>query len=259
MSARRTPPSGFVRREGARPLVLGHRGARHAAPENTLRAFELARAEGADGVELDIRLSADQQIVVAHDRSLARVSGGRSSGEIEQLSSAELARIDVGEDERVPLLADVLDWAVRYDLVVNVEVKADLLLKRELLSRLVTLLRGRRELAERVLISSFHPGFVLQLSRDLPDFGLAWLVHEKQRGKRLLPAFRRLGAVGVNPEHTLLSAAFVREYRTAGALISTWTVNEPILAAAYAVFGVHAIISDCPGKILGALSAAPSS
>lgn len=218
-----------------------------------MRAFELARSEGADGVELDVRLSADEKIVVLHDRSLSRVSGGRSADEVEQLSSAALAQIDVGAGERVPLLADVLEWAAQHELVVNVEVKADLLRKRELLGRLVTLLRGRPALSERILISSFHPGFVLHLARELPEFGLAWLVHEKQRGKRLLPAFRRVGAVGVNPEHTLLSASFVREYRAAGALISTWTVNDPILAAAYAVFGVDAIISDCPAKILASL------
>jgi glycerophosphoryl diester phosphodiesterase len=69
-----------VRREGARPLVLGHRGARHAAPENTLRAFELARTEGADGVELDVRIDANGEVIVLHDtRRYPRPKFGEST------------------------------------------------------------------------------------------------------------------------------------------------------------------------------------
>jgi glycerophosphoryl diester phosphodiesterase len=224
-----------------------------------MRAFELARREGADGVELDVRLTADSKVVVAHDPALARVSSGESQGEVERLSFAELARVDVGEGERIPLLEGVLDWAAQHALVVNVEVKSDVKRKGELLRALIELLAARQRQSEQLLLSSFHPGFVLRLGRALPSFGVAWLVHEKQRLTRLLPAFRRLGAIGVNPQHTLLSSAMVRRYHEAGALISTWTVNDPLLAAAYAAFGVDAVISDCPGDVLAAFKPAEAS
>src|SRR5262245_52384253 len=99
---------------GHRPWVLGHRGARRAAPENTLRAFELARSEGADGVELDVRLTGDGQIVVLHDPTLERVSGGRDRRRVEALDFSELGRVDVGERERAPRLVDVLAWAAEH-------------------------------------------------------------------------------------------------------------------------------------------------
>jgi glycerophosphoryl diester phosphodiesterase len=110
-----------------------------------------------------------------------------------------------------------------------------------------------RDAPERLLLSSFHPGFVRELAARLSPLPACWLVHEKQRLLRFALGWQRLGARGVNPEHTLLSAASVRRLKTQGALVNTWTVNDPILAAAYAVFGVDSIISDCPGKILAAL------
>src|SRR6478752_9574719 len=95
------------RRNAERPYVLGHRGARHAAPENTLRAFELALAEGADGVELDVRLDADERVIVLHDRTLERVTDGSERRDVETLGAHELDRVSL-RGERVPLLADVL-------------------------------------------------------------------------------------------------------------------------------------------------------
>src|SRR4051812_41502440 len=89
----------LTRKPGALPLVLGHRGARHAAPENTHAAFELARREGAAGVELDVRLVKTGQIVVLHDPTLGRVTGNTDRRAAEQLTWAEAQRADVGKGE----------------------------------------------------------------------------------------------------------------------------------------------------------------
>lgn len=237
-----------------RPLVLGHRGARHAAPENTLRAFELALAEGADGIELDVRLTRDGVPVVIHDANLTRLSGDGRRGLVEELSRDELLQVDVGRGERVPLLADVLAWARARNCYVNVEIKADVRDRKRLLSAVLELLARERDAEDRLLISSFHPWFVKMLAGRLAPLPVCWLVHEGQQLLRFAPGWRALGARGVNPEHTLLSYAAVRRLKLAGALVNTWTVNDPILAAAYARFGVDAIISDCPGLVLGAIA-----
>ena len=76
------------RPKGKRPWVLGHRGARHAAPENTLRAFDLALREGAEGVELDVRLDGSGRVVVLHDPDLSRVSSGSDQRLTHELSAA---------------------------------------------------------------------------------------------------------------------------------------------------------------------------
>lgn len=238
-----------------RPLVLGHRGARHAAPENTFRAFELALAEGADGIELDVRLTRDAVPVVIHDAGLTRLSSDGRTGLVDELSADELVQVDVGLGERVPLLADVLVWARERNCFVNVEIKADVRDRKRLLSSVLELLARERDAEERLLISSFHPWFVKMLSGRLAPLPVCWLVHEGQQLLRFAPGWRALGARGVNPEHTLLSYAAVRRLKRAGALVNTWTVNDPVLAAAYARFGVDSIISDCPGLVLGAVDA----
>jgi glycerophosphoryl diester phosphodiesterase len=245
----------FARAPGALPFVLGHRGARHAAPENTLRAFELARTEGADGVELDVRLDGDGRIVVLHDATLSRVSSGESSAHAEALSTSALQSLDIGDGERVPLLDDVLDWAKRQDQRINIEVKSDVRNRRGLIEALVGRLALEPEGPERLLLSSFDPRFVFSLAHQLPDLPVCWLVHAQQRLLRRAPGYRLLGAVGVNPQHTLLSANNVERLKADGALVNTWTVNAPELAVAYALFGVDSIISDCPGKIRVALDA----
>ena len=149
-------------------------------------------------------------------------------------------------------MRDVLSWAEASEQCVNVEVKSDVRNRRALVQGVVRELEAlkRREL---ILLSSFDPRLVSVLARRLPEFGVCWLFHEKQSILRRLPAWRAMGAIGVNPEHTLLSGFGVRRLKEQGALVNTWTVNDPVLARAYAVFGVDSIISDCPGKILAAL------
>src|SRR4051812_42345932 len=148
----------WLRPAGARPFVLGHRGARHAAPENTLAAFELARKEGADGVELDVRLDGSGRVIVLHDPRLTRVTQGRDTRHAEDIPQGELDRLDVGQGERVPLLADVLEWAREHDQRVNVELKSDVRQRALLLRAVADVIRGRA--LPPLIFSSFHPYFV---------------------------------------------------------------------------------------------------
>jgi glycerophosphoryl diester phosphodiesterase len=232
--------------------VLGHRGARHAAPENTLAAFELAHAEGADGVELDVRLDGDGQVIVLHDPTLARVTRGAEARHAEDIPSRELARLDVGSGERVPLLADVLTWARSTDQRVNIELKSDVR-RRALLLEQVARVLARSELP-RVILSSFHPYFVWWLARHLPDLPRAWLVHERQRLLKYAPGFALLGANALHAEHTLVTARRVTAVRRAHAVFNVWTVNDPRRAREMSKLGVDAIISDVPGLILAELA-----
>lgn len=241
----------WLRPPGARPFILGHRGARHAAPENTLAAFELARREGADGVELDVRLDGDERVIVLHDRTLARVSDGYETRDVEALGAAELAHVPVG-GERVPLLADVLAWAREAHRRVNVELKRDV-------SRPLALLRGVKQVVrasglgpELVMFSSFQPAFVAALRVLVPELPGAWLVDRDDRFTRRAPAFR-LVADGVNPHRELVESRAMARWKRHGAPIATWTVNEPDEARRVAALGVDTIISDRPAEILRAL------
>src|SRR5207245_8033379 len=99
----------FVTLDRERPRTVGHRGASALAPENTLRAIELAIDFGLDLVEVDVYLSRDGELVVIHDEDLRRVA--RRSESVSDLTAAELARVDLGQGQGGPGLADVLGRA----------------------------------------------------------------------------------------------------------------------------------------------------
>lgn len=248
----------LTRKPGASPLVLGHRGARHAAPENTHAAFELSRREGAAGVELDVRLVKSGEIVVLHDTTLARVTGNTDRRAVEPLTWAETRSADIGQGERVPLLSDVLDWAQRHDQLVNVEVKSDVRRRRDLLRGVIALLERHPYGARGVLLSSFDPRFIWRLARALPAIPSAFLFHTKSpmaRAAALVGAatFTRLGARAVHPEHALVTAQRMAAWRSKNALVGVWTVNDPARAQALSKLGVDYIVSDNPGIVLAAL------
>jgi glycerophosphoryl diester phosphodiesterase len=249
----------LTRKLGAPPLVLGHRGARHAAPENTHAAFELARAEGAAGVELDVRLVKTGEVVVLHDPTLARVTRDADRRNVEQLSLADTLRADVGGGQRVPLLGDVLDWARQHDLLVNVEVKSDVRRRRDLVHGVIALLKAHPYAPRGVLLSSFDPRFVRSLARELPELPSAFLFHTKSpiaRAAALVGAatFSRMGARAVHPEQVLVTQQRMQAWRSRQALVGVWTVNDEARARELTRFGVDYLISDRPGAILQAIS-----
>jgi glycerophosphoryl diester phosphodiesterase len=84
----------------SRPLVIGHRGASAHAPENTMRAFQLAMAQHADGIEIDVKRCASGEVVVMHDATVDRTTN--ATGDVSKLTLAELRAIDAGDGERVP-------------------------------------------------------------------------------------------------------------------------------------------------------------
>jgi glycerophosphoryl diester phosphodiesterase len=120
----------------SKPLIIGHRGASSIAPENTLAAFERALADGADGIEFDVRLARDRVPVVIHDATLRRT--GLRRGSIATLSSSELAGVDVGtwfnrrrpalanpaySNERIATLAEVFELMKKRRAILYVEMK----------------------------------------------------------------------------------------------------------------------------------------
>ena len=244
----------FRRKPGALPLVLGHRGARREAPENTLESFDLAVAQGAAGVELDVRLDGSGRVVVLHDRTLERVTQGADQRDVEDLSASDVDRLELDGGARVPSLEAVLDWAVRGEYLVNVELKRDVTQRRGLVWRVAGLLRTHPAARGRVLLSSFDPLFVRALAWLVPAVPVCWLVHAKQRVLSAAPGFRRLGAVGVHPELALACDAKIQRWRAAGALLNVWTVNDAAEAQRLSRAGVDAIISDVPATIVRALS-----
>lgn len=241
-------PDGSV----SRPLVLGHRGARHAAPENTFAAFDLALSEGAEGIELDVRLNASGDVIVCHDVTLGRVTEGSDTRAIHRLSTAECRAVRLARGERLPFLDDVLDWAEERKACVNVELKDGG--RRPGLVATVARLMQPRAAAGNLLMSSFNPLVVLAHAALAPAIPTAWLVDTPRlAGQRSLTS---TGNAALHPRHLLVTAESMAGWKLQGRRVHTWTVNEPERAIELARLGVDCLISDNPGRLLGALGSA---
>lgn len=246
---------GAFRRKPERPLVYGHRGARARAPENTLEAFDLALREGADGIELDVRMTADGQLVILHDGQLA-IGGGRTLP-VARLSLEQIRMAGRNMNVVIPTLDEALAWHRKTGKLTNVELKGDVphwpWMARQAAARITA--HG----AEGILISSFHPGIVRTMTRLMPAVPAAFLLEAGRMGslEHLLGGYRLLGAVGVHPERRLLTPAYFRVLQGRGALVNTWTVNDPAEAVRLADLGVDGIVTDRPLEILAALSERP--
>lgn len=247
-------PAPFHRR--GRPLVLAHRGASRDAPENTLAAFLLAHAQGADGVELDVQLCATGEVVCFHDTSLGRITG--RPGLLAEAPLALLRTLDAGSSkaprysgERIPLLAEVLSQTPP-DLLLNLELKCEQLDDRGLVAGTIALVRDARA-AERVLLSSFNP-FCLRTARALaPTMARALLFHREQppllRRASLAPFLR---PHALHPEAALATPGAVARWVRRGYTVNCWTVDEPAEARALWKSGVTGLITNEPAALLRA-------
>jgi len=226
------------------PSLLAHRGAHARFPENTLGAFEAAMAQGADGVELDVRLSRTGEVVCAHDPTLFRLAGDPRP--VAWLGRPELDRVELGEGQRVPSLHDVLDLVLSRGGRVNVEAKGDVPNRLHLARRLRDVLRERprREL-EAVFVSSFHPDLLMEVRLLAPEVRVAWLFDGTRLGPRRTEALLRvMRPHGVHPRHDLADPLSVARWHAAGMFVNAWTVNRSEDLTRVASAGVDGIITD---------------
>jgi glycerophosphoryl diester phosphodiesterase len=234
------------RAAGAGPLVIGHRGASARAPENSVEAFARARADGADGVELDVLRCASGEVVVFHDDDLRRL-GGRPD-RIDALSLAELRQVELAGGARIPTLAEAFE-ACGPELLVNVELKAATLGGR----RIAALVEGVAQVlavtgtASRVLVSSFNPRAVRLAMRRLPEVPAALLFERAEvTPLRRAWAAKWLEPAALNPELVLCTSARVARWRALGYAVNVWTVDGEAAVRACREMQVDGVITNDP-------------
>jgi glycerophosphoryl diester phosphodiesterase len=242
-------PDAF-RRRADRPAIVGHRGVRGPAPENTLEAIAFAAREGADAVEIDVRPCKTGEIVVLHDPDLERVAGRASHAE--DLALAELGRLDLGGGARVPRLEEALALARELGLGVNVEIKHDVR-DRASTVRAVARVLGAWPRGHDVVVSSFDPWTLLAHHALVPRRAHGLLVHRSWYRAVALGVARMAPLAGLHLTSELVTRE--RIARRGRRYLAVWTVNEPGEARRVAHLGADAIITDRPGGIRAALEA----
>lgn len=243
------------------PQIFGHRGARRAAPENTLPAFQIALDMGVDGLELDVQLSSDGQLVVIHDFALERTTNG--SGLVSDHTAAELAALDAGShfspdyaDAGVPTLQEVLDL-VGDGCRVNVEIKSIDAEGGPAVEPLAALIRARG-LCDQVIVSSFNPISLVKMRWVDPRVRLG-LLYEGRLAPHLQFAWFTsiLDPEAIHPQAPLVNEEVMQWARARGLEVNAWTVNVIEEARRLAALGVDALITDIPDVLIGALADEP--
>lgn len=252
-----------------RPLVIAHRGASLAAPENTLPAFERAIVAGAEMIETDARLTADGQVILIHDNDLGRVTG--STGRVDAMSAAEVRALDAGyvfrsrrqngdlwrnEAARIPLLDELLDLldAHRHRCL-NLELKSDGDDRRtcDLASAAIAVLRRRRML-RRTLISSFDPAALRAARAVAPQVATAALPVAGEDAVALLDRAASARHAAIHPNDALLgdggrATDIVADAHRRGLRVHVWTVDDEQRMRTLLVAGIDGIITNDPGRL----------
>ncbi len=241
-------------------LLIAHRGSSAVAPENTLAAFRRAVRDGADMIELDVRLSADGELMVIHDRGLYRVT--RVRGRVRERTAEELERLTVGSPRgrasapgRIPRLATVLR-TLPPAIGLNIEVKTDGDRRRSelVVHRLGELLRGRRGDRE-ILVSSFDHLFLRAFHRRFPAIALAVLyLRVRDLGRSPAVLARRAGAKVFICSRSQLRRRWVRKARAGGIRVIIYGVDTLHHLSAVRRQGVDGVITDHPARLRRAMS-----
>ena len=160
-------------------FIYAHRGACAYAPENTLEAFKLAAEQGADGIELDVRRSADGRLVVIHDSSIDRTANG--SGKVADLTYEQLLTYDFGysfygecRGIQIPTLEQVYELLKTTDLVINVEIKS----KQPFVTQECVEIAKRHDMLDRTIYSTFHHSKLMQIRSLEPSAFIAPLYND---------------------------------------------------------------------------------
>ena len=243
-----------------RPITLSHRGDNLHAPENTLPAFLQALQKGADGVELDAKLTADGHVIVIHDGTVDRTTDGK--GQVASLTLEAIRKLDAGSwfdpkfaGTKVPLLEEVFE-TVGKDNLINIELTNYYAPPDELVHKVCELIK-RHNNARQILFSSFYQSNLKAARQILPGI---------PRGLLALPGFTGLWArsfgfmfgdyQALHPHISNTGREQIQRAHRVKRRVHVWTANSPEDIARLRDWDVDGIITDDPAAAVRALGRA---
>lgn len=234
--------------------LIGHRGARGEAPENTLAGFRYLRDLGVRAVELDIVVSADHELVVVHDSYIDRTT--LSHGRVDTLTAAELAAVDATHrsfpdwpvTEGIPRLREVMEVLRDFEHL-QFEVKARTEEEALFVAEAFPPLWREFGFGERAFTTSFNPHYLDYVRQAAPEIPRGFLF-ELDFSLDPVAIALGLGCRSMGPHQERCTPSLVAAAREAGLAVSTWTVNSTGRMRELAAMGVDSIITDLPALAL---------
>ncbi len=231
-----------------KPLIFGHRGASKVAPENTISAFLLAAKLGADGIELDAKLSKDGQVIVIHDQSVDRTTNGH--GLVHDMSLNDLQELDAGikysqkyNGERIPTLEEVF-IATGGKILVNVELTNYATPGDDLLEKVAGIVR-KYQINKSIIFSSFFPRNILRIRKLLPGIPAGLLASGGVSGALSRSWIGRIISPGlIHPNYQDVTAKYIMKQHAYQRGVNVWDVIKVKDFKEMIDIGVDGIITD---------------
>jgi glycerophosphoryl diester phosphodiesterase len=227
------------------PLVIAHRGASRHFPENTMLAFQQAFARGADGVEMDVRLSKDGQVYLLHDDKLGKTTNGH--GRAGEKTLAELQTYDAGSSKDAKFKGEPIPDFASVAAALKGKGLLFLDLKEDGLGAALAPIIRKEGILDQVVACCWRPEQVADIRKHLPEI----LIVKVGKVPDKLPTdfcfgWRRQGAAGFSMGHDSLSPSFVAQAAAAGMGVYSWTVNSKRELREALQLGVTGVLTDNP-------------
>ncbi len=229
--------------------IYAHRGASGFYPENTMLAFSQALAARSDGIELDVQLSRDGEVVIIHDERLDRTTDG--SGRVCRYTLAELRKFNAAgkwndgtEFHPIPTFDEYCAWVRTTDLITNIEIKSSVIYYPELEKKTLDAIKAHK-IEDRVLISSFNHLSLVETKRLCPSLPCGVLVPESGLVNAGY-ATRHFGFEYHHPAYESTDRESVAECHEHGIGVNVWTVNTMEALENCLAWGCDGIFTNYP-------------
>lgn len=235
------------------PLILAHRGANKVAPQNTIPAFIKALEFNADGIETDVHLCKDGEIVICHNYTVDETSNG--IGLIDELTLAQLKAMDFGSyfnkdfsGVSLPTLSELLD-VVRKMKLINIEIKPPKK-DNDLVKKVVEEI-NKYGILENSILSCFDPECVRMVKEIDKNVKTALLYENDELGNEIMTFgvakyCKQLNVDAAHPHRKLIKENEIIELHSLGIAVNPWTVNLEEEIIRLTKWGCDALISDVP-------------
>lgn len=232
-------------------LVWAHRGASGYAPENTMAAFEKAVELGADGIELDVQMTKDGELVIIHDETIERVSNG--TGWVKDFTYTQLLKYNFNKKYpeygkmQIPTLEEVYALIKPTELTINVEIKTGTVFYPEIEARVIDL-TDRMRLNERVLYSSFNH-YTVKKIKQINPFALTGMLYRDGIINPVSYGAYVVGADAMHPSfYNFQYPGFREDCRKHGLKNHVWTINQEEHMRMVCEWQADAMITNYPDR-----------
>lgn len=254
-----------------RPLIIAHRGSSELAPENTLASFQKAIEDGADGIEFDVRLTKDGEIVVFHDARVNRVS--QTKGRIIDFTADELQQIDVGSwfnfrfpnkaaahfsQQKVSTLKQTLEFLKNFQGLIYIELKCRDAEVQQLCTGVFEQIKNS-PLLPQIIVKSFQLEVIPTIKNLSKEIKTAALFAPKimtilRKEKRLVNIAHELGADMLSIHFSLATKKLMKKAEKKNLPVTIWTANNERWVNRAVKLELFAVITNNPARLLATLN-----